>query len=315
MMIQRLSSFHALFGIGPGPAPKTDDAPKPGARPAAPGPAPTGEPGDGGAPKQVIDPKGTAATHFGGAAAGTTGGGLGLNQSPISANYQTKGPATQGYYSLGFGDSGLEIDSFGRVMLDPGQLDTTGLEHAGYSWLGETGYLGLPTEMKPGALAAGDYTLPGGDVLAVWKDGTLLVEPHTYDGLDALEAAGFQWEGETGMMSVPTQAGSHELPGGATLHIFDGMEPMVDPGDTPADGLESQGLSWAGETGYLSLPKSAEAHAAAGQYPLPGGFSLLARDGGDVFLDPGANDAAPLIAQGFKLVAVDKRPVLAFPGQ
>jgi len=169
--------------------------------------------------------------------------------------------------------------------------------------------------MAPDALEPGEYVLPGGDTLAVWKDGSLLVEPANYDGVDALESAGFQWVGETGMMRIPEEPGIYTLPGGAAVQRFESMEPLVDPGTEPGDGLEAQGMSWAGETGMFSLPKSPEARPAAGQYPLPGGFSLRVRDGGDVFLDPGANDAAPLLAQGFKLVAVDKTPVLAFPGQ
>ena len=321
-MFNRLSIFGNKGGAAapgapppPGPGPKTDDAPKPGPRTSEPSRAPDSLSDAGRKARGSVDSQGSASSNFGGATAGATAGIYTLAQDGLTGDYQTTGQAKSGYYDLGFAEAGIEIDSFGQVMVDPGQVDTTGLEHAGYGWLGETGYLGLPTEMAPDALEPGEYVLPGGDTLAVWKDGSLLVEPANYDGVDALESAGFQWVGETGMMRIPEEPGIYTLPGGAAVQRFESMEPLVDPGTEPGDGLEAQGMSWAGETGMFSLPKSPEARPAAGQYPLPGGFSLRVRDGGDVFLDPGANDAAPLLAQGFKLVAVDKTPVLAFPGQ
>ncbi|MHC4390255.1 MAG: hypothetical protein ACYTFT_02455 [Planctomycetota bacterium] len=154
-----------------------------------------------------------------------------------------------GNYQIPFGGS-LQVHGDGMVAFEPNEGEAE-LEAAGWTWVGETGALAPP--------GPGSFELPGGGTLHVRGDGEMLLEPP--ENSDGLEMQGFTWAGETGYMSFPkksglehTAPGAYPLYGGAMLHVADGEAMLEPPNYDGTDQLEDAGFTWAGETGFLSLP-------------------------------------------------------------
>jgi hypothetical protein len=99
--------------------------------------------------------------------------------------------------------------------------------------------------------------------------------------------------------------GGYELPMGGALHVMTNGEVLyeADP-DAPSDPLTNAGFTYAGETGYLSLPtKEGLAHLKPGDYDLPDGSQLWVMEVWDnqvMFQPNDYNEESMLLNQGFR---------------
>ncbi len=217
-----------------------------------------------------------------------------------------------GAYALPGGGK-IHVEQGGEFLYEPpvgARVDQ--LEKLGFAWVGESDFLTLPKKSGPDSRLPGYYELPGGTGLNVHVDGSLLIDPGQRNPA-ALEAAGFSWAGESGMLEPPEGSGSFRLPGGGKLQLREDGEALLDPGPLDPEGLENQGFTWAGESDLLALPKMPGAESRLpGEYPLPGGTALFVHITGEVLLDPRQHDTAALEARGFSWAG--ESGLLNFPG-
>ncbi|RME74088.1 MAG: hypothetical protein D6776_05860 [Planctomycetota bacterium] len=94
-----------------------------------------------------------------------------------------------------------------------------------------------------------------------------------------------------------------DLPFGGALHVTSSGEVLYEPPEgMETEGLERQGFTWAGETGFMALPaRTGRASRAAGDFPLPFDGELHVLNDGEVLYEPpeGA-DTTALEQQGFR---------------
>jgi len=208
-----------------------------------------------------------------------------------------------GEYTLPSGGNLMVMDD-GMMLYEPASdMETLALEQQGFEWAGETGAMSFPKKSGPETLLSGSYQLPDGNALYIHNDGSFMFEPGDYDNVGGLEAQGFRWAGETGMLEPPEGPGTYELPNGASLMVRENGEMLIGPGgDMDTMALEHQGFSWAGESGMLSFPqKSGPETRASGSYQLPGGDSLYIHTDGSFMFEPGNYDnVSGLEAQGLQ---------------
>jgi hypothetical protein len=167
-----------------------------------------------------------------------------------------------GAYNLP-GDNGtLHVLDGGEALWEPpDSADLGALEQADFTWAGETGYMYLPGGSASVDGKEGTHQLPGGGAFVVSGD-SLMYEPG--DAMtEGLERQGFAWAGETGALGLPktsgpgmNRPGEYMIGGGARLHVLNTGEVLLEPPnyDTEAQ-LKELGFAWAGETGYMSLPR------------------------------------------------------------